>query len=324
MRPLKLPGIHRLRQLEVLEPRLLLTGNVPDAVDDLSETPQETAVIVEVLANDVSENPGDMLRVSNFEQAAHGTVSENDDGTLTYLPDIDFFGDDHFDYTVSDGSGRSDTASVVIRVMPSYYFTLIDFGATQESNFFGVAYWDSMIKDTYARYTAAGPGGLYQLGSSAAYNYQGITGPERTFYEGEKIIVSWYNDSDTAITFTPKVSLDDTNRRVSSPSGTWYDMQSVTIEPGNSGATEFTIDAVTAGEYATVNVNSNAYSSFLVIDKIELVPVRVHANLVDYGAQPSEDFFDVAGWNSVIKDIYARNTERRPWRRLSVWWQLQL
>ena len=312
MRRLKLSGTYRLRQSEVLEPRLLLTGNVPDAVDDLSETPQETAVTVEVLANDVPENPEDTLRVSSFEQAVHGTVSDNDDGTLTYLPDIDFFGEDHFEYTVSDESGRSDTASVVIEVMPAYYFTLIDFGVTEAENSFGVAYWDSLIKDTYATYTAAGPGGLYQFGGNPAYNYQGITGPERTFHEGEKIIVSWYNDGDTAFTFTPKVSFDDTNRRVSNPSGTWYDMQSVTIAPGDSGITTFTIDAVTTGTHATVNVNSNAQYSALIIDKIELAPVRVRTTLVDYGWQPAEDLFDMAGWDTVIKDVYAKNTSAGP------------
>jgi PKD repeat protein len=309
---LKLSGTYRLRQLERLEPRLLLTGNAPDALDDLSETSQDTAAIVAVLANDVPANPGDTLRVSSFDQAAHGTVSDNDDGTLTYFPDVDFFGEDHFEYTVSDESGRSDTATVAIDVVSVYYFTLIDFGVTQASNSFGVAYWDSVIKDKYATYTTAGPGGLYQLGGSTVYNYQGITGPERTFHEGEKIIASWYNDGETAITFTPKVSLDDTNRRVSSPAGTWYDMESITIDPGNSGKTTFTIDAATTGEYGAVNVNSNAGSSSLIIDKIELAPVLVRTNLVDYGAQPSEDLFNVVGWETVIKDIYARNTSAGP------------
>ena len=36
------------------------------------------------------------------------------------------------------------------------------------------------------------------------------------------------------------------------------------------------------------NVNSNAATSLLVIDKIELAPVLVRTNLVDFGAQPTE------------------------------------
>ena len=197
-------------------------------------------------------------------------------------------------------------------MIPDYYFTLIDFGATQENNTFGVAEWDVVIKDKYASHTTAGPGGLYQVGGNSVYNFQGITGPERTFYTGEQIVVSWYNNGETAVTFTPKLSLEDTNRRVSSPDRPWYDMETVTIEPGNSGVTTFTIDTVTTGDYGVVNVNSDAATSLLVIDKIELAPVRVRTNLVDYGAQPSEDLFNVVGWETVIKDIYARNTSAGP------------
>ncbi len=303
---------YRFRPLEVLEPRLFLTGNSPDALNDLSETPRDTAVIIPVLANDIAADSGDVLHIANFDQGTNGTVVENNDGTLTYLPDADFFGEDHFAYTIRDDDGQTDTASVTIKVMPVYYFTLIDFGSSPENNLFGVAHWDTVIQDKYATHSTAGPGGLYQLGGSPVYNYQGISGPERTFYEGEQIVATWYNDGNTTITFTPKVSLADTNRRVSSPDAIWYDMESITLEPGATGATSFAIDAAITGEYSTVNINSNAASSLLIIDKIELSPVLVRTNLVDFGAQPSGDLFNVTGWETVIKDIYARNTSAGP------------
>ena len=309
---MKRPGAYGRRQLELLEPRWLLSGNSLDALDDLSETSQDTAVIVAVLANDVPTNPSDTLSISGFDQGTNGSVSDNGDGTLTYLPDVDFFGEDHFDYTVSDENGGSDSATVAVNVEPVFCFTLVDFGATEAGNSFGVAYWDSVFKDSYATYTTAGPGGLYQSNGSASYNYQGLTGLERIFHEGETIKVSWYNDGATSIAFTPKISFDDTNRRISSPTGTWYEMDSVTIEPGESGATTFIFDAATTGEYGSVNVNSNAGSSSLIIDKIELAPVLVRTGLVDFGAQASEDIFKVAGWETVIKDKYAKYTSAGP------------
>jgi hypothetical protein len=40
----------------------------------------------------------------------------NDDGTFTYLPEIDFFGVDQFSYRIVDSEGRSDPALVTINV----------------------------------------------------------------------------------------------------------------------------------------------------------------------------------------------------------------
>jgi len=56
----------------------------------------------ELLADDTDVD-GDRLVVSGFTQSAHGTVSANADGTLTYTPDLNFNGPDAFKYEVSDG-----------------------------------------------------------------------------------------------------------------------------------------------------------------------------------------------------------------------------
>ena len=45
-----------------------------------------------------------------------GTVSDNGDGTLKYIPDAGFFGTDTFSYTVDDGNGGADTATVTITI----------------------------------------------------------------------------------------------------------------------------------------------------------------------------------------------------------------
>lgn len=297
------------RHLEILEPRLMLTGSAPEAVDDFYVTHEESAIIITVLENDRSFDEAISLQIFEFEQAENGNVFANTDGTLTYAPANGFLGQDQFTYVVTDGSGRFDSASVTLEVIPAYYLNLVDFGVTAERNMFGVAEWDVIIQDKYATHTDIGPGGLFQIGGSAVYNYQGITGPARNFYAGERIIASWYNNGDVAITFTPQLSLEDTNRRISNPGGTWYAMESITLEPGSSGTTMFTIDDSISGVYGVVNVNSNAGSSSLIIDKIGLSPVRVRSNLVDFGTGPTDDIFNVSGWETVIKDVYARRTE---------------
>jgi hypothetical protein len=91
-------------------------NDAPVAVDDETSTEEEEALIIAVLANDTDVD-GDTLEVSGFTQGAHGTVSANADGTLTYTPDADFHGTDSFEYEVSDGQ-LFDTGLVTITIDP--------------------------------------------------------------------------------------------------------------------------------------------------------------------------------------------------------------
>ena len=74
----------------------------PVAVDDLASTERDTAVLVDVLANDL-EVDNDPVGIVGFTDGANGTVSDNGDGTLTYAPGAGFTGEDTFTYTISDG-----------------------------------------------------------------------------------------------------------------------------------------------------------------------------------------------------------------------------
>ena len=47
---------------------------------------------------------------------SHGTATINSDNTITYRPNLNFNGEDSFTYTISDGNGGTDTATVHITV----------------------------------------------------------------------------------------------------------------------------------------------------------------------------------------------------------------
>jgi subtilisin-like proprotein convertase family protein len=96
----------------------------PDAVDDSATTDMDTPVTIDVLAND-TDPENDPLGVTSVGTASNGAVIDHGDGTVTYTPNTGYTGPDSFSYTISDGNGGEDTATVTVTVRdpsaePSY------------------------------------------------------------------------------------------------------------------------------------------------------------------------------------------------------------
>ena len=87
----------------------------PEAQDDVVNAQEDTEIIIDVLANDTDAN-GDDLTVSIESAPTNGTVVVNADQTVTYTANENYNGADSFTYTIDDGHGRTDTASVNITV----------------------------------------------------------------------------------------------------------------------------------------------------------------------------------------------------------------
>ena len=93
---------------------VLVSANTPPvAGDDEAVTDEDTPVYIPILDND-SDADGDELTVA-LGDPSNGSVVFDGEGYL-YTPDADFNGDDSFTYTISDGNGGSDTATVSITV----------------------------------------------------------------------------------------------------------------------------------------------------------------------------------------------------------------
>ena len=94
------------------------TNDGPVASDEaLAGTEDQTIVFSanELVSNDLDVD-GDTLSISSFEQPSGGSIVDNQDGTFTFTPDENWNGETSFTYTVSDGQGGTDTASVAITV----------------------------------------------------------------------------------------------------------------------------------------------------------------------------------------------------------------
>ncbi|KIC12156.1 hypothetical protein RA19_02600 [Leisingera sp. ANG-M1] len=89
-------------------------NDLPQAVDDTASTSEDTAVTIDVLANDSDVETANLL-ITGTGQGANGTV-EIVNGRLVYTPNADFNGTDTFTYTVSDGQGGTAQAAVTVAV----------------------------------------------------------------------------------------------------------------------------------------------------------------------------------------------------------------
>jgi hypothetical protein len=90
----------------------------PDPVDDTAWTPQDTPVVVPVVANDVDpDSPVDPTSVSIVDIPSNGSLTVNSaTGEMTYTPNDGFYGTDTFTYRICDDLGACGEATVTVDV----------------------------------------------------------------------------------------------------------------------------------------------------------------------------------------------------------------
>jgi VCBS repeat-containing protein len=96
-------------------------NDAPVAADDAVSTPINTPLAgIAVLSND-TDLDGDRLVVTSAGLAdpSQGTVTVNPDGTLNFTPATNLSGPVVITYTVSDGQGGGDTATLTVNVGPN-------------------------------------------------------------------------------------------------------------------------------------------------------------------------------------------------------------
>ena len=84
--------------------------------DDPVTITQGDSITIDVLSNDTDAD-GDILTVVSVS-ANQGAVIINSDGTLEYTSDSVFTGDDLVTYTIDDGRGARDSATVIVTILP--------------------------------------------------------------------------------------------------------------------------------------------------------------------------------------------------------------
>ena len=93
--------------------------DAPVAADDALTLAEDAGpVTVNVLAND-SDADGDTLSVIDWSVLdVEGPWTPGEDGDISFAPPADFNGSETIEYTVSDGHGNTDTATLTVTVTP--------------------------------------------------------------------------------------------------------------------------------------------------------------------------------------------------------------
>jgi VCBS repeat-containing protein len=101
---------------------LTCENDAPVAADDAYSVNEDNTLTANggtnpngVLFND-TDAEDDSLTATLGDNVDNGSLALNGDGTFTYTPNPNFFGEDSFTYTADDGNGGTDTATVAITV----------------------------------------------------------------------------------------------------------------------------------------------------------------------------------------------------------------
>lgn len=138
--------------------------------------------------------------------------------------------------------------------------------------------FDKVIADKYNHNVKYGR--TIAIGQAGGYDFQGVSGViGLDMKSGDSIRSVWYNNSDNVITFTPKISFDDPDRRTSGAVGSWENMTLVQIKPRQWAVSNYVIpdNAVEYIDLINITVNYNHHKT-LVLDKIEHVSEQLRPN----------------------------------------------
>ncbi len=90
-------------------------NETPTASDDVASVDEGSSIALDVLDND-SDPDGDAMELVSTTDPARGTATILPDDRIEYTPDPGACGSDSFSYTMSDGRGETDTATVSITI----------------------------------------------------------------------------------------------------------------------------------------------------------------------------------------------------------------
>ncbi|MDO9208660.1 MAG: Ig-like domain-containing protein, partial [Sulfuricurvum sp.] len=267
------------------------TNDAPIAVDNgTSMAPavtidEDTSVInINVLGND-TDSENDTLSIT-AASSPNGTVTINSDGTLNFTPEGNFSGDTTINYTISDGNGGSNSATVYLKVnpiadTPTLQINPKTYGVTtnlEEVTFNGTYSTVAVSSLNGGVWHTDNSGGTVEVGYSSTY---GVSGGSNKVLELER------NPGDPSNLYTTMevkagevytLSFDYANRLgdTSDMSVYWNGQLVAVIDPSSTTLTAYTINLISeitgTGKLELKANDSNSMGIILDNISLSLVP----------------------------------------------------
>ncbi|WP_346949032.1 Ig-like domain-containing protein [Dyella sp.] len=92
-------------------------NHAPTAANASATLPEDGRLTLDP-RSDANDVDGDALTAVIVSGPAHGTLTQNADGSFTYVPDVLYRGSDSFSYKVNDGTADSNVATITLTVTP--------------------------------------------------------------------------------------------------------------------------------------------------------------------------------------------------------------
>jgi endonuclease I len=89
----------------------------PIAVDDSVETKEDEELVISTLLNNDTVVTGSRITSIDVASSKGGSITDNRNGSYTYVPKADFVGEDTFTYKLCDQSSNCSTATVTVKVI---------------------------------------------------------------------------------------------------------------------------------------------------------------------------------------------------------------
>jgi YD repeat-containing protein len=92
-------------------------NDAPQANDDEATINEDTPVVIDNLLVNDTDADNDALTITDFTPPANGVLEQLGDAGFRYTPNLNYFGKDSFNYTISDGNEGKASATVRITVI---------------------------------------------------------------------------------------------------------------------------------------------------------------------------------------------------------------
>jgi hypothetical protein len=147
---------------------------------------------------------------------------------------------------------------------------VVDFQKTITESQTGLANLNKIINDKYTGFW--GDGMTTIIGSNGNYNFQGVTGTGYELIEGDQILLTWINESNNNLDFTPLLSLKSTTRIINSNIDEWHKLDNLMLNAHSTATSKFDVTKELAGQVNVINISNGInLNKTLILDKIELI-----------------------------------------------------